>query len=98
MKKINDKFTVAVIATMSSGKSTILNALLGYELLPSKNEACTAKTFKIKDVDGLAQFIGRTKDVEEVKHLIFTNKVVSIIGDGGIGKTALAIKVVYDKH
>jgi len=41
-------------------------------------------------------FIGRTKDVEDVKHLIFTNKVVSIIGDGGIGKTALAVKVAYD--
>jgi LuxR family transcriptional regulator, glucitol operon activator len=41
-------------------------------------------------------FIGRSRDVEEVKHLIFTNKVVSIIGDGGIGKTALALKIAYD--
>ena len=55
-------FNVAVVATMSSGKSTILNALLGYDLLPSKNEACTAKLFKIKDIDGLTQFTGRTKD------------------------------------
>lgn len=41
-------------------------------------------------------FIGRTKDVEEIKKLIFSNKVVSILGDGGIGKTALAVKVAYD--
>lgn len=41
-------------------------------------------------------FIGRTKDVEDVKQLIFSNKVVSVLGDGGIGKTALAIKVAYD--
>lgn len=41
-------------------------------------------------------FIGRTKDVEDVKQLIFSNKVVSLIGDGGIGKTALALKVAYD--
>lgn len=41
-------------------------------------------------------FIGRTKDVEEIKRLIFSNKVVSILGDGGIGKTALAVKVAYD--
>ncbi|HZK95308.1 MAG TPA: NB-ARC domain-containing protein [Prolixibacteraceae bacterium] len=41
-------------------------------------------------------FIGRNKDIDEIKHLIFTNKVVSILGDGGIGKTALAIKVAYD--
>lgn len=41
-------------------------------------------------------FIGRTKDVEEIKKLIFSNKVVSILGDGGIGKTAIAVKVAYD--
>jgi len=41
-------------------------------------------------------FIGRTKDVDEIKKLIFSNKVVSILGDGGIGKTALALKVAYD--
>lgn len=41
-------------------------------------------------------FIGRTKDVEEIKKLVFSNKVVSILGDGGIGKTALAVKVAYD--
>ncbi|MCD8402456.1 NB-ARC domain-containing protein [Tenacibaculum finnmarkense] len=41
-------------------------------------------------------FIGRTKDVDEIKKLIFSNKVVSVLGDGGIGKTALAVKVAYD--
>lgn len=41
-------------------------------------------------------FIGRDKDVEDVKKLIFSNKVVTILGDGGIGKTALALKAVYD--
>lgn len=41
-------------------------------------------------------FIGRVKDVDDVKQLIFTNKVVTVLGDGGIGKTALALKVAYD--
>lgn len=42
-------------------------------------------------------FIGRFKDVEEVKKLILSNnRVLSIIGDGGIGKTALILKVAYD--
>ena len=34
---------------MSSGKSTLINALLGEELLPNENQACTSKIFKIID-------------------------------------------------
>lgn len=53
------KFTVAVIATMSAGKSTLLNALLGIPLLPSKNEACTAILTRIEDIDGITEIRGR---------------------------------------
>ena len=69
----NDSFNVAVIATMSSGKSTTLNAMLGVPLLPSKNEACTSTVFKIEDVDGLIGYKARlikkngiTTDWEEI--------------------------------
>ncbi|SHK71716.1 NB-ARC domain-containing protein [Epilithonimonas mollis] len=41
-------------------------------------------------------FIGRKNDIDDIKKLVFSNKVVSIIGDGGIGKTALALKIAYD--
>lgn len=42
-------------------------------------------------------FIGRQKDVIDVKKIILSNnRVLSIIGDGGIGKTALVLKVAYD--
>jgi len=42
-------------------------------------------------------FIGRKKDVEDVKKLILSNnRVVSIIGNGGVGKTSLMLKVAYD--
>lgn len=53
---ISSEFEVSVIATMSSGKSTLINSLLGRELMPSKNEACTATIAKIKDVDGMDHF------------------------------------------
>lgn len=53
---ISSEFEVSVIATMSSGKSTLINALLGRELMPSKNEACTATIAKIKDVDDMDHF------------------------------------------
>ena len=48
---INKMYPMLVMATMSSGKSTLINALLGEELLPSKNEACTAKIYSIIDDD-----------------------------------------------
>lgn len=53
---ISSEFEVSVIATMSSGKSTLINSLLGRELMPSKNEACTATIARIKDMDDMEDF------------------------------------------
>ena len=47
----NGIFEVSVIATMSSGKSTLINSLLHTELLPSENKACTATIARIFDND-----------------------------------------------
>lgn len=60
----NSEAEVSVIATMSSGKSTLLNAILGKEILPSKNEACTATICRIKDVDGLKNFRLRAETID----------------------------------
>lgn len=43
-------FEICVVATMSAGKSTLINSLLGSKLMPSKQEACTAIITRIKDV------------------------------------------------
>ncbi len=50
------EFEVNVLATMSAGKSTLINAMLGLELMPSKNEACTATIAKIHDHDQMNCF------------------------------------------
>lgn len=47
----SNDFEVSVVATMSSGKSTVINALLGKKLMPSYNQACTATITRIKDND-----------------------------------------------
>ncbi len=44
-------FEVCVVATMSAGKSTLINSMLGTKLMPSKQEACTAIITRIKDND-----------------------------------------------
>lgn len=51
MKAKNSRFEINVVAPMSSGKSTLINALLGQQLMPAKNEATTATIVKIVDSD-----------------------------------------------
>ncbi len=46
-----DPFALSVLATMSSGKSTLLNALMHSELLPTGDAATTAKIIEIYDND-----------------------------------------------
>lgn len=43
----NDVIPICVIGNYSSGKSTFINALIGYELLPSSDEPTTAKIYKV---------------------------------------------------
>lgn len=50
-KAKDSKFEVNVVATMSSGKSTLINALLGKQLMPAANEATTATIVKIIDTE-----------------------------------------------
>ena len=47
----SSEFEVNVVATMSAGKSTLINSLLGQRLMPAKQEACTATITEIKDND-----------------------------------------------
>jgi GTPase Era involved in 16S rRNA processing len=51
----NRDFDVYVVATMSSGKSTLINAMLGRDLLPAANEATTATIARITDNDQMTE-------------------------------------------
>lgn len=43
-------------------------------------------------------YIGRKKEISDITELIIQEKypVISIIGNGGIGKTAITVKILYD--
>jgi LuxR family glucitol operon transcriptional activator len=42
-------------------------------------------------------FLGRTKDLRKIKRYVLGSwPAISILGDGGIGKSAIALKVAYD--
>ncbi len=44
-------YPTIVVSTMSSGKSTLINSLIGQDLLPKSNKACTAKAVGILGKD-----------------------------------------------
>src|SRR5574344_475018 len=68
-KAMSSEFEMAVVATMSSGKSTLINAMLGKDLLPARNEATTANLARIHDIDGQNEFkaIAYNKDHKEIE-------------------------------
>lgn len=69
----SNDFEIAVVATMSSGKSTLINAMLGRELLPARNEATTATIAKIYDEDGMANFTAIVKNAKGEQIQTFEN-------------------------
>lgn len=107
-KITSDDFEIAVIATMSSGKSTLINAMLGREILPARNEATTATLARIHDIDGKNDFSGKCfnesgEKVSEINHLTLTemnklnsdSKIASIEIYGDIeGISSKGIKLV----
>ena len=60
----NRDFDVYVVATMSAGKSTLINAMLGQDLLPAANEATTANIARIIDNDDMDHFSAKCFDSE----------------------------------
>ncbi|UTC95610.1 hypothetical protein E4N85_07675 [Treponema denticola] len=82
---------IGVVATMSSGKSTLINAMLGQELLPARNEATTAivakihnndsqKTFSVKAYDNDGQLIEDSNTATlSILEKLNSNKNLSVI-------------------
>lgn len=92
----NDVFPINVVATMSSGKSTLINALLEKKLMPSRNEACTATITEILDNDSeeftAAAYDDKNSVLRKEKKLDYTimenlnddEKVHKIVVEGNI--------------
>lgn len=75
----DNPFVISVIATMSSGKSTLLNALMHNELLPTGNDATTANIVEIYDND---------KETIEYKAYDKENQLVFEGGEADLKKIA----------
>lgn len=62
----NKRFEINVVACMNSGKSTLINALLGKNLMPARMEATTATIVQISNCDS-DKFIAETFDADGKK-------------------------------
>ena len=60
---LEENNSVCVLATMSSGKSTLNNSIIGTKLMPSKNEACTAKIMHLKNNNMATCFTDKSGNV-----------------------------------
>lgn len=69
---------IPVVATMSSGKSTFLNAICDTDIFPTKNTACTAKSTSYKHNRYLDHIIGcaRKKDGEYLYEGVVTKETL----------------------
>ena len=72
----NGIFEVSVIATMSSGKSTLINSLLHTELLPSENKACTATIARILDNDDMSTYKATCYSADETE-IIYSEEEIT---------------------
>ena len=76
----NKVFPTLVVSTMSSGKSTLINALVGTELLPNMNRACTAKAVAILDNDWKKQFVIHAVDANG-KYTVAEHATMRMVSD-----------------
>lgn len=72
---MGEEFPISIIGTMSSGKSTLINSLLGTALMPMKSKACTAVEIMIKDKKNRTGF--GAKMYNQNKELIYETERIS---------------------
>lgn len=92
----NEIIPICVMATMSSGKSTFLNAVLGDAILPEKNEACTARALAVVNAPGMrdAKAYIRKTDGEKYAVDVFDSNTVSRINEDETVTDVLIVKEI----
>ena len=74
--KLTSSFNIGVCATMSSGKSTLLNAMLGIDALPFCHKACTARIISIEHDDKQDKLVGCRADKDGNLYYVESDKDV----------------------
>lgn len=95
---MGDDFEVCVVATMSAGKSTLINAMLGKKLMPSTYGACLTSITNIKDEE-YGDFCAEVYDkngnlLEEHEHLNYTT-MERLNGDSNVSEIHVFGKIPF---
>ncbi|URL01476.1 dynamin family protein [Avibacterium sp. 20-126] len=77
-KALSNDFDIYVAATMSAGKSTFLNSLLGSELLPAANEATTAIIAEITDNKELDKGVFKGRRIDKAGNCVEKSDEVTL--------------------
>lgn len=93
-KVTNRETVIAVVGTMKAGKSTTINAIVGREILPNRNEPMTAIPTLIRHVKGKLEPEINFSHHEPIRRII--TKIYEIINDAEIKETAC--KKIHDAH
>jgi GTPase SAR1 family protein len=88
---------VSMFSTMSSGKSTFVNALLGHDYLPSKNEACTAKVASISDIDHIDYCLGYAVKERKYDFCAYVDKNKLLEWNGDVKVSAIILEGNLDR-
>lgn len=78
LNRVNKR--ILVTATMSAGKSTLVNALIGNKIMATSNESCTAKRFTITENPTVGNQVichyenARVRVKNDVAHILHTFK------------------------
>lgn len=91
-EEVSKDYRFAVLSTMSSGKSTLINALLGKDILPSENQACTGKIFEISNFKIENEIIQALKNEEVVFSEIDKDKLGELNNNNEIDKIKIGVK------
>lgn len=91
---VDEKYEVMVLGTMSSGKTSFINALIGQELLPVANEATTACIISVEHKYGAKVFSGACYSISN--HELASSAAVtpSIVRDWNANREVRHIRLV----
>lgn len=81
-------------APESSRPSTGVPPQPGVEAFPTARQA--AATYPNNIPARISSFVGRAREIEEVKGLLARNRLVTLVGMGGVGKTRVALRVAAE--